>query len=115
MEAFWRWLEWREEEKLLSSIFSSSLPRILLRGRLVASVGEPAAPAEHRVIGSLAKFVLTLLAVTGSVSLMRQSLSKEQLEVQGEAHEKAIVAERYHTRLNQSRRIGARPKWPISA
>jgi hypothetical protein len=93
MEACWRWRGWREEKKLLSSIFSSSAPRIL--GRLVALSGEPAVCPANRIIGFLAGFVVTLLAVTAGVSLLRQSLSNEQLEVQGEAYENAIVAERY--------------------
>jgi hypothetical protein len=61
---------------------------------MVAFGGEPPVSAAHRIIGFLAGFSLTLLAVTAGVSLLRESLP-EDLEVQGVAYDNATVAERY--------------------
>jgi hypothetical protein len=95
MEACWRWHGWLEEKKLPLSIFNSSGQQSVSRGRLTAWRGASATSGVHRAIGFLAGFLLTLLAVTAGVSQLRQSLSDEELDVQGEAYENAIVAERY--------------------
>jgi hypothetical protein len=61
-------------------------------------------PAQ-RIIGFLAGFGLTLLAVSAGVSLLRQSLSNEELEVQGEAYANATVAERYLLAADDKRTV----------
>jgi hypothetical protein len=65
---------------------------------------EPAVSAAHRVIGFLAGFALTLLAVTAGVSLLRESLPEDS-EVQGEAYENAAVAERYLVAPDEKRTV----------
>jgi hypothetical protein len=95
MEACWHWHGSPEEKKLLLSIFNFSAPRTIGRAGLVARRADLATSGARRATGFLAGFLLTLLAVTAAVSQLRKSLSTEELEVQGEAYEKAAVAERY--------------------
>lgn len=95
MEACWRWHGWLEEKKLPLSVFSSSGQQSFSRGRLAAWRGASAISGVHRAIGFLAGFLLTLLALSAGVSQLRESLSDEEVDVQGEAYENAIVAERY--------------------
>jgi hypothetical protein len=80
---------------VLLSIFNFNAPRAIGRADFVARRADLAISGARRAAGFLAGFLLTLLAVTAAVSELRKSLSTEELEVQGEAYEKAAVAERY--------------------
>jgi hypothetical protein len=84
-----------EGKKLHLSIFSSSGRQAVSRGRHIAFRGDLVISGIHRAIGFVAGFFLTLLAVTASVSVLRDSLPLEERDFQGEAYENATVAERY--------------------